>query len=245
MNYEWLEARQHVLKRPDTYIGPINIRDIKGYTIDEEKKEICDIQCCTSPAIFKMFDEIITNAIDNSKRSDEQKFIKVNVNKDTGVFEISNDGKTIPIQHWENTNRYIPEILFMELMSGENFKDERAQVGGRNGLGAKIVNLLSTWFLIEIVNTDDEKRYKQMFRNNSFDFKPPEINKLLKKDKYSSLTISWLPDYKRLGIQLPLNDNIVNMIRTRVYDAAACTNPKVTVYFGNSKINIKSISIFF
>ncbi len=243
MNYEWLEARQHVLKRPDTYIGPVNVTEISGHIFKEnDNGQIVsqNTSCIASPALFKMFDEIITNAIDNSKRSSDQKCIKANVTNE-GVFSCTNDGDTIPIQLWENTNRYIPEILFMELMSGENFKDKREQVGGRNGLGAKIVNLLSSWFLIEIVNIKDEKKYKQLFRNNSFDVSQPVVSKLTQKDKKSSLTISWLPDYKRLGMQLPLQQNIIDLFKTRLYDAAACTNSNISVFFANTKLAIKNM----
>lgn len=239
--YEWLEARQHVLKRPDTYVGPINKCEIKGHAFckgENNQLSSVNVSCNTSPALFKMFDEIITNAIDNSKRSANQHFIKASLKED-GTFSCTNDGDTIPVELWKDTGRYVPEILFYELMSGENFKDQREMVGGRNGLGAKIVNLLSKWFQIEIVNLDNGKKYKQTFKNNTYTVETPIIRDLASKDKRSSITISWMPDYERLGVSLPLECEIIQLFETRLYDAAACTKPNISVYFNDNKLGIK------
>ena len=241
-HYEWLEAREHVLKRPDTYVGPVNKTDIKGHAFCkvEDKLECKILSCNTSPALFKMFDEIVTNAIDNSKRSQTQHFIKASLDEN-GMFSCTNDGDTIPIQFWKDTQRYVPEILFYELMSGENFQDQRAMVGGRNGLGGKIVNLLSSWFEIEIVNIEDGKKYKQIFKDNTFTVEKPIVKSIAAKDKRSYITISWMPDYKRLGISLPLQKEIIQLFETRLYDAAACTRPNISVYFNNEKLSIKTM----
>ena len=241
--YEWMEAREHVLKRPIPMSDPSMSLRLKGTHSKRTRKTSSSAKPSNvpSPALFKIFDEIVTNAIDNSKRSASQRFIKATVDKETGMFTCSNDGDTIPVRLWENSNRYVPEVLFVELLSGSNFKDEREQVGGRNGLGSKICNLLSTWFQLEIVNLEDGKKYKQVFKRNTYEIGKPKVLDLANKDKRSSITISWIPDYQRLGITLPLADEIVDLFRTRLYDAAAVTNSSVSVYFNEAKLSIKTL----
>lgn len=239
--YDWLEPREHVKKRPDTYVGPVSVTTIHGHAFYSEHDKIKskDIQCTTSPALFKMFDEVIVNAIDNSKRDSTQKYIKAYFSE--GTFKVENDGATIPIKFWEGTERYVAEILVYELMSGQNFKDMRDMVGGRNGLGLKIVNILSEEFEVLIVNVEEGKKYHQKFSKNADQVGTPKISKITAKDKKSSTTIICKPDYERLGVKLPLEDNFIEMIKTRVYDAAACTSPTVSTYFNGEKLSIKNM----
>lgn len=48
-------------------------------------------------------------------------------------------------------NCYVPELIFGHFLAGENFDDSQVKfVGGRNGLGAKLTNVFSTKFIIEV-----------------------------------------------------------------------------------------------
>jgi DNA topoisomerase-2 len=241
--YEWLEGREHVIRRPDTYCGPTTVAKIEGHAffVEKDKLKSKNIECETSPGLIKLFDEVLTNAMDNSKRDLKQKFIKAFVFEQDGSFMIVNDGSTIPVQFWKDTQRYVPEILVYELMSGQNFKDQREMVGGRNGLGVKITNYLSEYFEILIVNVEDGKRYQQKFRKNASVVEAPKITKLLAKDKHSSTTIIWKPDYARFGMTLPLQLNVIELLKTRAYDAAACTSSTLSVFFNNEKLSIKNL----
>ena len=158
--YQWLTAKQHALHRPDTYAGGVTPQETKGYSffVDEAGKvEKRDELATVSPALFKIFDEVVQNAMDNRNRDATQKYVKTTFAED-GSFSVSNDGRAIPIRLWNGTDRYVAEIIFGELMSGENFDDteSRMGVGGRNGLGVKITNLLSTHFEVEVVNLDTQ-----------------------------------------------------------------------------------------
>ena len=242
MNYEWLSGKDHVLQRPDTYVGPISITEIKGHVFTKENDKISckNEKCEASPALFKMFDEVIVNAIDNHKRDPSQKYIKASIDEN-GVFTVINDGTTIPISLWKDTKRYIIEILLFELMSGENFHDDREKVGGRNGLGVKIVNILSDWLEVSIVNVEDGFKYKQIFKSNASIAETPVIKKIGADDKKSSTCIKWKPDYKRLNMTIPLEESLINLLKSRMYDAAACTSQSVAVFFNKEKLTIKSM----
>lgn len=153
--FEWLSPREHALKRPDTYAGGTNPVDTEGYSfhVDDDKLTAKHERAMIAPAMLKILDEPIQNAMDRPDR----KLIKITCDE-SGSFSVSNDGRTIPIKLWEKTDRYTAEILFTELMSGENFNDakqQRLDVGGRNGLGIKITALMSDVFEVECVCVED------------------------------------------------------------------------------------------
>lgn len=165
MQYEWLTPREHALRRPDTYAGGTTPVEMAGlsFSFNSYGRLTCEAtRAVVSPALFKVVDEPIQNAMDNRSRDPSQKHVRVTFS-DTGHFSVSNDGRTIPICLWEQTDRFLPEILFSELMSGENFDDrkERLDVGGRNGLGIKITALLSTRFEVECVNLDESVLFER------------------------------------------------------------------------------------
>ena len=129
--FEWLDAREHVLRRPDTHAGAVVPCDLETHVLRlrDGKWERRMVKVMLSPALSKVADEVLTNASDNSRRSGDQKVIETKFSPD-GVFEVYNDGQTIPIKHWPGTTRYFPEILFGEMMTGENFDDtSNAPVG--------------------------------------------------------------------------------------------------------------------
>ncbi|CAJ0631421.1 12292_t:CDS:2 [Entrophospora sp. SA101] len=63
--YIKLTPIEHVLKRPDTYVGSVEAITDKQwiYNAEEDKLEYKEITYV--PAFFKIFDEILVNAADN------------------------------------------------------------------------------------------------------------------------------------------------------------------------------------
>ena len=84
---------EHVLKRPDSYVGPVEI-GCESYWIFHE----CDNQFKKkslnySPALLKIFDEILVNAIDrNSLHPKSCTLISAGIDKETGAVTIENNG---------------------------------------------------------------------------------------------------------------------------------------------------------
>ena len=157
--YQWLSAQEHVLKRLEMYAGSATPIDHETHVLDAVDGKIVrrDAIVQYSAALLKVADEVLVNACDNKVRCPDQKFIKASFAAD-GVFEVSNDGKTIAVELWPGTKRYIAEILFGEMMSGENFDDEAGRkVGGLNGVGVKISCILALWFEVTCVNLDENQ----------------------------------------------------------------------------------------
>lgn len=57
-------AREHILLRPDMYIGSIQSETSKQWVVDSENKLVYK-EIKFVPGLYKIFDEIITNSSDN------------------------------------------------------------------------------------------------------------------------------------------------------------------------------------
>ena len=94
----------HILDRSDMYVGSKNLKKIEEYIAvkDEDGNyKIVKKEIESSPAILRIFIEVLSNAIDNVERSKKAKIlcttIKVVINKETGETSVWNDGDIIPI----------------------------------------------------------------------------------------------------------------------------------------------------
>lgn len=64
---------------------------------------------------------------------------------------MTNNGPSIPVQIHKEMNIYVPEMIFGILLTGSNYDDtEKRVVGGRNGYGAKLTNIYSKKFIVEV-----------------------------------------------------------------------------------------------
>tara|TARA_B110000046_G_scaffold185396_1_gene226851 strand:- start:2212 stop:5910 length:3699 start_codon:yes stop_codon:yes gene_type:complete len=307
--YQWLSARQHVLKRSEMYAGSIIPNPYATHVFDVAEGRIVrrDVVVQLSPALLKVSDEVIVNACDNKVRCPEQRYIKATFAND-GTFEVSNDGKTIPVALWPGTRRFVAEILFGEMMSGENFNDEAGRTGGGlNGVGVKIAGILAEWFEVTCVNLDENQLfyhpddqskallalkadssvlaadehpaatknglsfyrldaagactkeslirtksgvvyrnvgpvvYHQRFENNLATTHPAVLSKPTGKDTKSSTLIRWKVDLPRLGMTAPIDDDVLAVLRTRVFDVAACAGDKLAVWVDGQRAPVKAL----
>jgi DNA topoisomerase-2 len=236
-NYVKLSQREHILIRPETYVGSINseqkemfvVEDISLKNINVVKKNIN-----YNPAFIKLFDEILVNASDQSIRTDKVRIIKVNIDDEKVVVE--NDGPSIPIEMHDVEKVYNPELIFGHLLTGQNFDDTKERVvGGRNGLGAKLVNVFSTKFIVDCC--DGKKKYKQIFKENLKTIGTPNIKDADGSKEYTKIT--YYPEVSRFGYKKINDDSIALMIK-RCLDVAVY-NPKVRVIVNGKTVPVKNV----
>ena len=109
----------------------------------------------------------------------------------------------------------VPELIFGELLTGTNFNDElKRTVGGRNGYGAKLANIYSDEFELEIVdinlNEEGKQRnlkFKQLYTENMSTKHKAKISKL-SEQKNGYVKIRFKPDLKRFDLNELTDDNI-------------------------------------
>ena len=233
--HDMLDDISHALLRPDMYIGTVEASMQAMWILDEETNKFTKSDIQFSPGLYKIFDEIMVNAYDHTIRTKECKNIKVEFDKSTGRISVWNDGPGIPVKINEKHNIYVPEMIFGHFRSSSNYKDDGKIVGGRNGFGAKLTNVFSTEFVLETIDSINEKSYIQTFTNNMRNKTKP-IVKETKKESYTK--ISFIPEYTRFGYKGLTSDTIA-LFSKRVYDLAICTNKNVNIFLNGEKITCK------
>lgn len=227
MIYQKKTQREHVLLRPDTYVGTTQHVMEEQWVVDPEAGEFELREIDYVPALYKIFDEIIVNAADNKVRDPKQDLISVDLDIETGYIVVLNSGRGIPIEMHKKEGCYVPELVMGHLLTSNNFNDtERKITGGRNGYGAKLTNIFSTHFLVETMDAKKQLLYSQEFSDNMSVKEEPVIVKQKGQKDYTR--VSFLPDYETLGMD-GLDQDIVSLMMKRCYDLAATTGCKVCV----------------
>ncbi|EYC08717.1 hypothetical protein Y032_0064g3495 [Ancylostoma ceylanicum] len=219
--YQKKSQLEHILLRPDTYIGSVEYTEKTPmwiYDLETEKLVMKDIQYV--PGLYKIFDEILVNAADNKQRDPKMNCIKINIDKEKNQISIYNNGKGIPVVHHKVENMYVPEMIFGTLLTSSNYDDSQRKVtGGRNGYGAKLCNIFSTEFTLETSSKEYGKAFKQTWINNMTKDKDCQIVKAAGED-YTKITFK--PDLTKFKMK-ELDDDIVGLMCRRAYDVAGST----------------------
>lgn len=239
--FKRLTPLEHVLKRPGRYLGSIKPHTAETWVVKQdpnaafhdkmEKRELT-----WSPALLKMFDEIISNSVDHSKRPQGKSLntIKVTVDRATGEISVWDNGG-IPVEYHKDEKMHVPTLIFGHLLSGENFDDEADTiVTGQNGEGSSLVNIFSTKFTVD--TCDGKKQFKQTWTENMHKVTDPLIVEL---DNKGYTKITFMPDYGRL--ETKLDDDNYAMILKRVYDIAGC-NPHLKLSINGDAVKVHTFS---
>lgn len=214
--YQKLTQLEHIIKRPDTYIGSIEKTEKQTWVYNVETNIMEYREINYVPGLFKIFDEILVNAADNKQNDKNMKEIKVTIDRENGEISVQNDGKGIPIEIHSKEKVYIPELIFGHLLAGSNFDDNQQKVtGGRNGYGAKLCNIFSTEFTVETSDKSHKKKYKQTWTNNMSNMGKAKISDTSSKDDYTKVTFK--PDFARFGLD-GLDEDHQALFTRRVYD---------------------------
>jgi DNA topoisomerase-2 len=224
-----LSPEEHVLRKPGMYLGAVKKQVSEVWIYQDGKMVLKEIEYL--PAFLKLFDEIISNSVDESKREGSKlNTIRVNV-KDNYISVWDNGG--IPTVIHKEKNQYIAEMVFSSLRAGSNFDDsDNRIVVGTNGLGSVLVNLFSKEFIVS--SCDGKKGFYQEFKNNMSERTKPKIT----NNKNNHTEIKYLTDFERLNMS-GIDDVHFSLLYKRTIDLAGI-NPKIKFYFNDELIDIKS-----
>src|SRR5210317_338299 len=236
---------EHVLKRPDSYVGPVDISTepywIHHKTDNQFKKKSINY----SPALLKIFDEILVNAIDrNSLYPKGVSSISAGIDKETGAVTIENNGPLggIAVKMHEKEGVWNPELTFGHLLTSTNYDDSKKRVvGGRNGYGAKLTNIYSSEFSIVIKDHENKQTYSQKWSKNMTVCEPPKIKK--HSGATSSVSITFIPDWRRFGLS-KMENAIYKIFQKRVWDANICTTPNCKVKFNGDVLPKQNLDTY-
>lgn len=244
--YQKKDPIEHILLRPDMYVGSNRLRTISEYIAEQDENghyHITKSDIEMSPAILRIFIEALSNAIDNVERSKKTKTpctkIKVSIDKETGKTSIFNDGDIVPIEIDSDEGCYNHSMIFGQLLTGSNYDDEEERIiSGRNGIGIKAVNVFSTYFSVKGSDPSNGKILFQEWKNNMKETEGPEIKtiKLAKSAGYTEVT--WIPDFARFGLD-GYTDDLIKLYTRYVIDASMLS--KVDVYINNEHVPVKTL----
>ena len=225
---------EHVLKRPDSYVGPVDLSTEAYWILNGNKSKFEKKNLKYSPALLKIFDEILVNAIDrNSTHPKNVSSIAVSIDKETGAVTIENNGPLggISVRMHEKEGIWNPELVFGHLLTSTNYDDSQKRiVGGRNGYGAKLTNIYSSDFSIVIKDHETKQTYSQKWSNNMTVCEPPKIKK--HSGATSSVAVTFTPDWRRFKMS-KMDNTIYKIFQKRVWDANICTTPNCKVKFND------------
>jgi DNA topoisomerase-2 len=171
--YKAVSHREHVLLRPDTYIGTLEHDESLGM----------------SQGLYKIIDEIIVNAYDEFVR-----------NKKASEIRIVTDGTSIRISNSSCIPKLEDaQLIFGTLLTSSNYDDSRDRfTGGRNGYGAKLTNIYSKVFKVTSCNAKKSTKYEITWRDNMTVMEPP-VTSEFREEKTNWLHVEFVPDSSRLG----------------------------------------------
>ncbi|XP_070497266.1 DNA topoisomerase 2 isoform X1 [Chironomus tepperi] len=240
--YQKKSQLEHILLRPDTYIGSVErVTEnmwVAEKVVTEEKTyyEMVQREISYVPGLYKIFDEILVNAADNKQRDPKMTTIKIDINQEENKVEIYNNGLGIPVVMHKEEKMYVPTMIFGHLLTSSNYNDEEEKVtGGRNGYGAKLCNIFSTKFVVETASKEYKKRFKQTWMDNMGKTSEPKLD-AFGKEEFTK--VSFWPDLKKFKMD-KLEDDIVALMQRRAFDVAASTRG-VSVYLNGQKLGIKN-----
>ena len=162
-----LEGLEAVRKRPGMYIGTT---DVKG--------------------LHHLVWEIVDNSIDEALAG-FCNHIEITINKDNSVTVVDN-GRGIPVGIHPKTGISTVETVYTVLHAGGKFGGGGYKgSGGLHGVGASVVNALSSWVVVTVYK--EGKVYEVKFANGGKTVQPLTVIGACEEDK-SGTTVTFKPD---------------------------------------------------
>ncbi|KAL8274060.1 hypothetical protein Esti_001902 [Eimeria stiedai] len=242
--YQKKSQLEHILLRPDSYIGSTEVSTQQLWVMPEGATRMQQKSICFAPGLYKIVDEILVNAADVKAREAEggaaprakMTAIKVSVDPVENTIRVWNDGDGIPVVIHKEHQVYVAELIFGQLLTSDNYDDTEARVtGGRNGFGAKLTNIFSTYFEVECADSRRKQKIKVVWRDNMGKQQPPVLTPFNGNGDY--VAVKFKPDLARFGMS-GLDEDLISLLRKRCYDLAGTSG--TAVYWNGTRLPVKN-----
>ena len=225
-----LTARQHVRERIGMYMGSSSREQIERFVCGEWKKAVY------VPALSKMVDEILDNAIDEAIRTNFKYANKINVSIDGDKITVTDNGRGIPQDKiYDETSKeeiLRPVAAWTRVNAGTSFDDERVTIG-TNGVGSAATNFLSSKF---IGRTWSDNKYLEVHCKDGAD-----TLKIKTGAKAGSGTeVSFIPDFDLFEVDTLQELDTVSLIEDRLMSLQMAF-PEINFYFNKRRIKVTDL----
>ncbi|XP_075587816.1 DNA topoisomerase 2-alpha-like isoform X2 [Dermatophagoides farinae] len=180
------------------------------------------------PVLYKIFDDLIVNISDNNLCDKKMNCICIDINSADNKIVVYNNGHGTPFVIQHENKIYISSLIFDHLLSLADYNDDDKKiVDGRNGYGAKLCNIFSTYFKIETSSRKNNNYFSQVWYGNIQTAEEP-----IKRPPTGDFTrVTFKPDLKKFNMT-HLDKDIVDLFIRRAYDLAGSLKD-VKVYLNN------------
>lgn len=242
--FKVLDDREHVLLRPNMYIGSVNSAPRDQWIYDKTENKFRYGTVNVVPALLKCASELIDNSIDVAIDTNFKAATKIKINVDAKSIEVIDDGIGIPCTVPDGGNSKDPRdtcvcLAWTKLKAGTSFDDNRKKIG-TNGVGSSCVNVFSKVF---IGKSDDGKKKQTIeCRDNMTIINASKVGKSSGK---SGVSVYCEPDLARFGLN-EIDQTHIDLIYQRIVNLAICY-PKIKFIFNGQqvKVNGKSFAQMF
>jgi DNA gyrase subunit B len=197
-----LEGLEPVRKRPGMYIGSTDVR-----------------------GLHECLREIVDNSVDESFAGVADT-IWVTLNKD-GSATVRDNGRGIPVEKQKKTGVSALELTMTKLHAGGKFGGGAYKVsGGLHGVGASVVNALSSYFRVVVLR--EGKAYYQEYHQgkpvkNVSEASAKQLSEWKIKLEGTGTITNFVPDKEIFGDIVLENNKVKNLLRDRAYLIAGLT----------------------
>lgn len=236
---------QHARERPGMYIGSVTCDDQVGWFAEEVADGVAHVlrysQVRLIPGLCKTVDELMVNAGDRSMYDSTQIVFEFTQLEDRLYqFRIYNNGNGIPITPIDDKpgSPLGPTACFGLTRTGTNFGDHAMTVGGTNGFGGTLANIMSEQFNVVTHDLRRRLRFEQTWRDgiSSETSDPEPVVTPLVSGQATGTQVTMIPDYayymlKNNGEDLTetLQGCMKYLIRRALEIGAFCGDRKTTV----------------
>lgn len=193
------KSRRDAVRTKNWAAGASALVESTEFIIKDGKPQVAPVNI--SPALFKIFDEILVNATDQATRMAGTKQPVKNIwvtAEPAGRIVIKNDGAGFEVCQVDVPElggiRWLPAILVGEFDQGTNHDDEadKESIGGTNGLGASITVAMSTRLILRTRDADRGLYFEQTWIDGGKTVMEP----IIRKENGPGFTeIEFYPDY--------------------------------------------------
>lgn len=265
--YSYMAEHDRVFYRSHVYGGTHAREERKVYVFNSETKKL-EKRVITTPKLQeRLFLEILSNAVDNAFRSQRMGvfFPQLEITMNSDTISVMNGGVPIPVDihpyfYSQGVFGTVAELIFGVIGAGSNMDDSKVRQGsGVNAVGAKLCNVFSRYFEVEIGDNirgfhqkviwgkNMKQKYSSVITPSNYatTTQPDHERKYHiypLSDKYTGVNftkVTWKQDFRKFGVNFYTKDELELYMK---YALEASFIGKFTVTFNGIQIDARSAS---